>query len=56
MKSERDWVPDATDLDWIESIASASGSARKACTPTGPFSALIGLLLLGLVEEAAALE
>ncbi len=30
MKEDRDWVPDATDLDWIESIGAAPASALIA--------------------------
>ena len=30
MKGERDWLPDATDLDWIESIAAAPPAALLA--------------------------
>jgi predicted O-methyltransferase YrrM len=30
MKSERDWIPDATDLDWIESIAPPLSPALAA--------------------------
>ena len=39
MKSERDWVPDATDLDWIESIAQplppALAAIEDAARPLG---------------------
>jgi predicted O-methyltransferase YrrM len=30
MKDDRDWIPDATDLDWIESIGAAPASALVA--------------------------
>ena len=30
MKDDRDWIPDATDLDWIESIGAAPASALLA--------------------------
>jgi caffeoyl-CoA O-methyltransferase len=39
MKSERDWIPDATDLDWIESIAPtlppALAAIEAAAQPLG---------------------
>jgi predicted O-methyltransferase YrrM len=39
MKSERDWIPDATDLDWIESIAPplppALAAIEAAAKPLG---------------------
>jgi caffeoyl-CoA O-methyltransferase len=39
MKSDRDWVPDATDLDWIESIATplppALAAIEAAADPLG---------------------
>ena len=30
MKDDRDWIPDATDLDWIESIGAAPAAALVA--------------------------
>ena len=39
MKSERDWIPGATDLDWIESIAPplppALAAIEAAAKPLG---------------------
>ncbi len=39
MKDERDWIPDSTDLDWIESIArplpSALAAIETAAVPLG---------------------
>lgn len=30
MKDDRDWIPDTTDLDWIESVGTAPGAALLA--------------------------
>src|SRR5262245_23433459 len=39
MKDDRDWIPDATDLDWIESLSTPPGEAllaiERAAEPDG---------------------